>query len=519
MRAGSFGSALQWSSCSPAPSEAWRALSFVCPTATGRSDGTPWPVCDTSSVTLEGCARKKRSRATVRPDAAPRVVITSESPVKARPPLSTRNPETRGRAASAGASRPSVAARPKPVSASRRLRVPVQVIAGASAYRSPVRDPLHLVAAGGVIRASCEMVRPDSGLRSSKENALSKAHSDSARRVTILDIAKRAGVSKGAVSYALNGRPGVSDETRERVLAIAAELGWYPNRAARSLSAARADACGLVLARSAKALALEPFFMEFIAGVEAELSARSSALMIQVVPDVQEEIAVYRRWWGERRVDGVLMLDLRIEDPRVDELVRLGLPAVVVGGPLPDRALPAVWHDEGSAVAEVVRFLAKLGHDRIARVAGVSDFVHTAQRTEAFEAVVRELGLAGEVLATDYTPESGARATRALLAARKPPTAIVYDSDLLAVTGLGVAQQLGFAVPGDVSIVGWDDSLISQVVHPPLTAVTRDIAAYGSAATAQLLAAIEGDALEDVEAAPGRLTTRGSTGPARDRRT
>ena len=104
-----------------------------------------------------------------------------------------------------------------------------------------------------------------------------------ARRATISDIARLAGVSKGAVSYALNGRPGVSDDTRDRILAIADELGWYPNRAARALSAARADACGLLLARPAKTLALEPFFMEFIAGVESELSARSVALTIQLV--------------------------------------------------------------------------------------------------------------------------------------------------------------------------------------------------------------------------------------------
>ena len=89
-----------------------------------------------------------------------------------------------------------------------------------------------------------------------------------------MDIASRAGVSKGAVSYALNGRPGVSDETRERIVAIARELGWYPNRAARALSAARADAFGLVLARPATTIALEPFFMQFLAGVERELWQR-----------------------------------------------------------------------------------------------------------------------------------------------------------------------------------------------------------------------------------------------------
>jgi DNA-binding LacI/PurR family transcriptional regulator len=339
-------------------------------------------------------------------------------------------------------------------------------------------------------------------------------HSGRARRVTIRDIADRAGVSKGAVSYALNGRPGVSEKTRQRIVSIAEELGWYPNRAARALSAERADACGLVLARPAKTLALEPFFMEFIAGVESELSAKSIALTIQLAGDMQDEVEVYRRWWGERRVDGVLMVDLRIGDPRVDELERLGLPAVVVGGPVPGRVLPSVSHDEASVVVDAVRYLAALGHTRIGRVAGVSGFVHTTQRTDAFRSVVHDLGLWAEVLATDYTAESGARATRRFLSAPDPPTAIVYDSDLLAVTGLGVAQHMGFSVPDDLSIVGWDDSLISQVVHPPLTAITRDIQAYGAAAAKHLLAAIDGRAIDDVETRRGELTPRGSTGRA-----
>jgi DNA-binding LacI/PurR family transcriptional regulator len=334
-------------------------------------------------------------------------------------------------------------------------------------------------------------------------------------RATIRDIAERAGVSKGAVSYALNGRPGVSESTRERILSIAEELGWYPNRAARALSAARADACGLVLARPARTLALEPFFMEFIAGVEVELSSRSVALTLQLVENTREEIAVYQRWWGEHRVDGVLLVDLRVDDPRVDELVRLGLPAVIVGGPLDNRALPAVFHDEASVVVEAVQYLAALGHSRIAHVTGVSEFVHTGQRSAAFRRATSELGLHADVVETDYSAESGARATRRLLSLPDPPTAIVFDSDLLAVTGLGVAQRMGFAVPDDVSIVGWDDSLISQVVHPPLTAITRDLTGFGVAAARRLLAAIDGETGDDVQTTRGELTIRGSTAPPR----
>ena len=106
--------------------------------------------------------------------------------------------------------------------------------------------------------------------------------------------------------------------------------------------------------------------------------------------------------------------------------------------------------------------------------------------------MAQELELEYHVVDTDYSPESGARETRRLLSAPAPPTAIVYDSDLLAVSGLGVAQNMGFAVPEELSIVGWDDSLISQVVHPPLTAITRDITAYGVTAARRLLASLDG---------------------------
>ena len=253
-----------------------------------------------------------------------------------------------------------------------------------------------------------------------------------------------------------------------------------PNRAARALSAARADACGLVLARPARTLALEPFFMEFIAGVEVELSSRSVALTLQLVEDIRQEIAVYRRWFGEHRVDGVLMVDLRVHDLRVEELVRLGLPAVVVGGPLENRALPAVFHDEAIVVIEAVQYLAALGHTQVAHVTGVSDFVHTRQRTAGVRARHERSSGSRRTSSRPTTAPSGARATRKLLSSPDPPTAIVFDSDLLAVTGLGVAQQMGFPVPDDVSIVGWDDSLISQVVHPPLTAITRDITGFGA---------------------------------------
>lgn len=329
------------------------------------------------------------------------------------------------------------------------------------------------------------------------------------------DIARRAGVSKGAVSYALNGRPGVSEATRQRILAIADEIGWNPNSAARALSGAAARAVGLALCRSARVLSAEPFYMELISGIEAELSARSYALTLQVVGDQDAEIAVYRRWWGERRVDGVLVCDLRADDRRVPVLEELRLPAVVIGGPAGVGGLASVYSDEGAALVETVEYLAALGHRRIARVAGPAELVHTAIRGEAFAAVCRRLRLSPVTATSDYTGQDGGRATRRLLSMAGRPTVIIYDNDVMAIAGLSVVQEMGLTVPADVSIVAWDDSPLCRLVHPPLTAMSRDIPGYGANAARQLLAAIAGEKVGGFRDTAATLRPRGSTAPPR----
>jgi DNA-binding LacI/PurR family transcriptional regulator len=336
------------------------------------------------------------------------------------------------------------------------------------------------------------------------------------KRPTIADIAQRAGVSKGAVSYALNGQPGVSDATRQRIVAIAQEIGFNPNNAARTLSGASAKAVGLTLCRPARILSIEPFFMGLISGLEAELSARGFALTLQVVADQENEVAVYRRWWGERRVDGVFVFDLRDHDVRIPVLQELQLPAVVIGGPGETGSVPHIWSDDAGAITEAVRYLATLGHRRIARVGGLPDLLHTQTRTKAFDAVSASLGLDSAVtVPSDYTGEEGSRATRRLLIAADRPTAIIYDNDVMAIAGLAVAQEMGLGVPLDLSIVAWDDSPLCSLVHPPLTALSRDISEYGAHAARQLLAAIAGEKVGNVEAGTAHLTPRGSTAPPR----
>jgi DNA-binding LacI/PurR family transcriptional regulator len=270
-----------------------------------------------------------------------------------------------------------------------------------------------------------------------------------------------------------------------------------------------------VLSRPARTLGIEPFFMELISGVEATLSGQSYGLTLQMTGMPETEAAIYRRWWGERRVDGVLICDLREDDPRIPEIEKLGLPAVVIGGPGHTGGLASIWSDDAAAVVETVEYLHALGHRAIARVGGVSSFLHTRIRADAFDQVCARLGLADATSVTsDYSGEEGARITRRLLSSPSRPTAIIYDNDVMAIAGLGVAQEMGLRVPADLSLVAWDDSVLCRLVHPALTALQRDIPAYGARAASMLLDIIGGRAHGQVQDSTARLAPRSSTGRA-----
>lgn len=336
------------------------------------------------------------------------------------------------------------------------------------------------------------------------------------RRVTSADVARRVGVSTSAVSYALNGRPGVSEETRERIHAVAAEMGWRPNTAARALSGARAGVVGLVLNRPARSLGSEAFFGDLVAGLQAGLQPSHVALSLLVATTAEEERAIYRDWARDRRVDGVLLTNPRRDDDRVELLQGLGLPAVVLGNhPMPAGGVPSVWIDDSAVTTTLMEYLWALGHRRIARVAGERELEHSERRAVAMSAFMKQHHAPpSDTLTTDYSAAEGAHATRYLLSRMVPPSAIVYDSDVLAVAGLGVAQEMGLEVPARLSIASFDDSTMAQLVRPRLTTMSRDTVEFGERAARLLLRQL--DSPTPVPSEPGppvTLTVRDSTAP------
>lgn len=337
-------------------------------------------------------------------------------------------------------------------------------------------------------------------------------------RVTIADIAKKAKVSTSAVSYALNDRPGVGEATRKKILRIARDMGWRPNSAARSLQAARAHAVGLVFQRSTDPAAESSGFMlRFLDGVQSRLSDHGVVLVLRTVHDRAAEIAVHEQWYAESRVDGIVLVNPTVDDPRLPALERLArreLPSVVVGDTRACSSLPAVWTDDAEAATLAVQHLAALGHKRIARVGGMTDLLHTRIRRDAFAAAMRAAGLGVDLSVDDATEDDADRVTRDLLGRRRPPTAILYEGDTMAMRALVTLRTLRIRVPADLSVLVWDDSPLCRLAYPPLSALRRDAFAYGQVVSDHLLALLAGKRVADRRGTVAEMVVRESTATA-----
>jgi len=278
-------------------------------------------------------------------------------------------------------------------------------------------------------------------------------------------------------------------------------------------SAGRSASVGLVLRRTPRTLGIDPFYSEIIAGMEGVLGERGYSVLLQVVPDLDAELATYERWAGLGTVAGVLLGDLVDSDVRADRLRSLGLAAVVLGEPASSEPVTAVRVDNYGAMLDAVRSLTGLGHRRIGRVSGPLRLMHSKSRSRAFDTAVREAAAEGTTVEGDYTEASGAEGTRALVTGPSAPTAIIYDNDMMAVGGLAVAQELGIAVPDALSLLAWDDSTFCRLAAPPLSAMSHDVHELGELAGAALLALLEGRVAPSREAPLPHFIPRGTTAP------
>ncbi|MFI8455402.1 LacI family DNA-binding transcriptional regulator [Kitasatospora sp. NPDC085464] len=321
-------------------------------------------------------------------------------------------------------------------------------------------------------------------------------------RPTLEEVAARAGVGRGTVSRVINGSSRVSEQAKETVGRAIAELGYVPDRAARALAGSRTDAVALVVPESEARLFAEPYFLDIIRGVSAELGSADKQLLLTLIRTEQERQR-FEQYLAAQRVDGVLLVSVHRDDPLPDQVRALGLPTVLNGRRSPHEPVAYVDSDNVGAGRSAVEHLAGRGRRRIATITGPSDMDAAEGRLAGYRQGLAAAGLPadeGLVAVGDFTEDGGRRAMRELLARCPDLDAVFAASDLMAVGALAVLRARGLDVPGDVALVGVDDSPVARHLDPPLTTVRQPIEQMGRTMAGLLLRQIAG---EDVE--PSRL--------------
>ncbi len=333
-------------------------------------------------------------------------------------------------------------------------------------------------------------------------------------RVTLIDVARAAGVHASTASRALNPetRDVVSDPTVKRVLAAAKALGYRPNPLARGLRTDRTFTVGIVVPD------LEtPLFPPLVRGAEAVLGGEGYTLLIGNTDNDREHTEAVVGTLVERRVDGLILATAELDSALETAVQSEGTPIVLVNRETKADSVPAIVGDDRVGIGMAVDHLLGLGHEQIGHVAGPLRVSTGAGRAQAFRDHIAGLGLDAveKVEAADwFQMEPGAEAASALMERHPELTAIVAANDLLALGTLRALHEAGVRVPEDVSVTGYNDMPFVDFIRPPLTTVRVPYRQMGVLAARTLMRLIKG---EDGVAATVRLaptlTVRQSTAP------
>ncbi|ALZ84790.1 LacI family transcriptional regulator [Pseudomonas oryzihabitans] len=325
---------------------------------------------------------------------------------------------------------------------------------------------------------------------------------------TIKDVAARAGISYTTVSHVVNNSRPVSPGVREKVEAAIVELGYVPSGVARSLRSRATGTFGVLVPN-----AVNPYFAELARGIEDHCERQGYSVILCNSDDDADKQLRYLRVLKERRIDGLVVATVD-GDPRFARaLAGLRIPLVLADRPLEgvQAAHIRVDHHQGGLLA--TRHLLELGHRRIACIGGPGDSPVASERITGYQQALADAGVpAGTIRRCPFTAAAGHAAARELLAQQERPTAIFAGNDTIALGVLRAAAEHGLSVPGQLSVVGFDDIELSRYLYPALTTIGQSIRDLGERAAQLLLArreAVGSPSTHDI--AVPRLVLREST--------
>ncbi|MBU2669862.1 LacI family transcriptional regulator [Actinoplanes bogorensis] len=334
------------------------------------------------------------------------------------------------------------------------------------------------------------------------------------RRVTLVDVARLAGVDKAIVSRVVNADPSlvIRPDTRERVLEAISNLGYRPNVAARSLRTAKAGTLGLVIPDFAN-----PVYAEIITGAESAALARGHVLVTGSSTGAHSSMDRYLDLLGQGRVDG-LMLAGPTTAREQQKLESLGLPWMMVNRRDTGEHHRFVILDDAQAAKLAVEHLLELGHRHIVHVAGPFGADTARRRATGYRQAMKNSThpvRAEDIARGDYTPRGGAEATAELLRKSPGATAVFVANVAMAVGVLDTLRRAGLRVPEDVSVVAVHDLPLAEHLVPALTTVRMPLQELGARAVDLLLTSSPEDEVAEVVGTAMELVYRESTAPAR----
>jgi DNA-binding LacI/PurR family transcriptional regulator len=335
---------------------------------------------------------------------------------------------------------------------------------------------------------------------------VAKNEGGTGRRPTLEDVAAHAGVSRALVSIVMRGVAGASAETRERVLAAAAEIGYRPDTRARLLASGNSRQIGVVFGMAGR------FHAELLDGLYVAADEARYELILSAMTPTRDERVAAETLLGFR-CEAVILLGPGLEGVPV---LAGRLPVTVVGWRVADPSVDVVRTSDDEGMRLAVDHLAELGHREIAYVDGGSGAIATARR-RAYRAAMRRRDLADgvRVIRGGDSLDAGVAAARLVLDGRRRPTAVIGYNDDVAAGLLESFASAGIRVPRDVSIVGWDDSPLARLPHLDLTTVRQDPVEMSRLAVERSVGRLRGESVGEREIVlrPG-LVVRASTGTA-----
>lgn len=305
------------------------------------------------------------------------------------------------------------------------------------------------------------------------------------RATSLKDVADAAGVSVATVSRMLNGSLQLPPETKLRIDKAIQDLKYEPNPHARRLSRGRSDTIGLVVPDIAN-----PFFATLVATIEEEADKRGLALSLHATLNRPGREIAYLRSLGRNHVDGLVFVTNHPDDGELAALINQTGKVVVVDEDVPNAMVPKLFCDNEQGGYLAGRHLAGYGHARVLFIGGPQEMISTRRRYKGLERAMIEHGAGTGGLIRyegDYTVEFGRAAGRRFLNEGKPATAIFASSDEIAIGLIEVLRGQGVSIPGEVSIVGFDDVGPLHLFAPPLTAIRQPVRAIGERALSLLL--------------------------------